>query len=247
LERIRARGLRAGQRLGSERDLAVEFGVSRVTLRQALAALEAEGTIRRVPGRGGGTFVRQLKIERDLTKIVGVPALLRSQGVLAGTRVLSAGMRPADAETATEFGLEAGALVLSVVRIRLADGSPISVEHVQLPARRFPGLLELPLGGSIYELLESHYDTRPSEALERIEVVQASADEAALLEVERGAPLLSIARTTTDQHGEAIEFSQDLFRGDRTRILVRTPGRGGIARAARAQGEVVELRAQVVR
>jgi GntR family transcriptional regulator len=52
--------------------------------------------VRRVPGRGGGTFVAKGKIERDLSRIVGVPALLRSQGVVAGTRVLSARLAPAD-------------------------------------------------------------------------------------------------------------------------------------------------------
>ena len=89
-EQIGSGRLRPGQRLGAERALAAEFGVSRATLRQALAVLEEGGVVRRVPGRGGGTFVAKGKIERDLSRIVGVPALLRSQGVVAGTRVLSA-------------------------------------------------------------------------------------------------------------------------------------------------------------
>ena len=93
-ERIGSGQLRPGQRLGAERALAAELGVSRATLRQALAVLEDGGLVRRVPGRGGGTFVAKGKIERDLSRIVGVPALLRSQGVLAGTRVLSARLAP---------------------------------------------------------------------------------------------------------------------------------------------------------
>ena len=113
-----------------------------------------------------------------------------------------------------------------------------------LPADRFPGLLELPLGGSVYELLEEHFGTRPEEAAERIEVVAASPDEAMVLDVPTGAPLLSITRTTTDSDGEPIEFSHDLFRADRTRIVVRTPGHGGVARSARGRGRVIELRSQ---
>jgi GntR family transcriptional regulator len=85
-ERISAGRLRPGQRLGAERALAAELGVSRATLRQALAVLEDSGLVRRVPGRGGGTFVSRDKIERDLSRVVGVPALLRSQGVVAGTQ-----------------------------------------------------------------------------------------------------------------------------------------------------------------
>src|ERR1700733_7396715 len=233
--------LRPGQRLGAERALAADLGVSRATLRQALAVLEQVGMVRRIPGRGGGTFVAKGKIERDLSRIVGVPALLRSQGVVAGTRVLSARLAEADDVTAQALHARPGALVIDLVRIRLADGSPFSLEHARFPARRFPGLLELPLGGSVYELIEEHFATGPSQATERIEVILASADEAAILDVEPGAPLMAITRTTTDAEGEPIEFSRDLFRADRTRIVVRTEGG---ARAVPGRAQVVELRAQ---
>ena len=83
----------------------------------------------------------------------------------------------------------------------------------------------------MYELLEDHYGTRPGEAVERIEVVPALADEGSFLGVEPGSPLLSIRRTTVDEDGKPIEYSHDLFRAERTRIVVRTPGRGGITRA----------------
>ena len=182
-ERISAGHLRPGQRLGAERALAAELGVSRATLRQALAVLAESGVVRRVPGRGGGTFVSQDKIERDTSRVVGVPALLRSQGVVAGTRVISAGLSGAEEPAARALGIQRGDLLIDLVRIRLADGSPISMERVMLPADRFPGLLELPLGGSVYELLDEHFGTRPGEAVERIEVVAASQDEALVLDV----------------------------------------------------------------
>jgi GntR family transcriptional regulator len=243
-ERISAGHLRPGQRLGAERALASDLGVSRATLRQALAVLAETGAVRRVPGRGGGTFVSNDKIERDTSRVVGVPALLRSQGVVAGTRVISAGLAGADEPAAQALGLRHGDLVIDLVRIRLADGSPISVEHAVFPADRFPGLLELPLGGSVYELLDEHYGTRPGQAVERIEVVTASPDEAQVLDVAPGSPLLAIYRTTTDASGEPFEFSHDLFRGDRIRIVVRTPGEGASARDEPAGGRVIELRPQ---
>jgi GntR family transcriptional regulator len=158
--------------------------------------------------------------------------------------VLSARMSGASESAAQALRLRPGDLVIDLVRIRLADGSPISVEQAMLPADRFPGLLELPLGGSVYDLLEERFGTRPKEAVERIEVVAASPDEAMVLDVAPGAPLLSISRTTTDTADEPIEFSHDLFRADRTRIVVRTPGQGGVARPARARGRLIELRSQ---
>ncbi len=248
-ERISAGHLRPGQRLGAERALAADLGVSRATLRQALAVLADSGVVRRVPGRGGGTFVSQDKIERDTSRVVGVPALLRSQGVVAGTRVISAGLSGAEEPAARALGIQRGDLVIDLVRIRLADGSPISVERVMLPADRFPGLLELPLGGSVYELLDQHFGTRPGEAVERIEVVAASGHEALVLDVPPGSPLLAISRTTTDTGGVPFEFSYDLFRGDRIRIVVRTPGErppgeSTVTPAEPAPGRIIELRPQ---
>jgi GntR family transcriptional regulator len=222
LDRIRADGLAPGAKLGGERDLARTLGVSRTTVRQALAALERAGVVRRIPGRGGGTFLGHQKVDRDLSRIVGVPALLRAQGMTAGTRVVSTALVRADEPATAALALTGDAYVLDVVRIRLADGIPFSLERARLPAHRFPGLLELPLGGSLYELIEAHYGIRPAEAVEHIEVVSASPDESAILDVALAAPLLSITRTTYAADGEPFEYSHDLFRADRTTITVRT-------------------------
>jgi GntR family transcriptional regulator len=223
LDQIRSGALEPGAKLGGERDLARALGVSRSTVRQALASMEREGVVRRIPGRGGGTFVGHPKVDRDLSRIVGVPALLRRQGMTAGTRVVSTALVRADEATRTALRLPEDAYVLDVVRIRLADGTPISLEHARLPAHRFPGLLDLPLGGSLYELLDTHYDVRPDEAVEHIEVVTADRDEASILDVPVSAPLLSITRTTCAADGAPFEHSHDLFRADRTTITVHTP------------------------
>lgn len=242
LDQITRGQLRPGERLGAERDLASSLGVSRSTVRQALSALEVAGVVRRVPGRGGGTFVRQQKLERDLSQVVGVPALLRKQGMTAGSRIVSTGLAAADDETATALRLSAGDYVIDIVRIRLADGTPISLEHVRLPAGLFPGLLDLPLGGSLYELLQERFGTVPGEAVEHIEVVAATEDEASILGLDAGAPLLSITRTTQDATGLVFEFSHDLFRADRTVITVRTPASTRSPGGAGAHGRVVQLR-----
>ncbi len=242
LDQIQRGLLRPGARLGAERDLAQRLGVSRSTVRQALAALESAGAVRRVPGRGGGTFVRAQKVERDLSRVVGVPALLRAQGMTSGTRIVTTAIAKADEETASALELGPGAYVVNVVRIRLADGLPISLEHVRLPADRFPRLLDLPLGGSLYDVLEEHYETVPGEAEEHIEVVPAGEDEASILGTDPGAPLFSITRSTRDADGVVFEYSHDLFRADRTVISVRTPAS---PRSTREPGRVVALSPRV--
>jgi GntR family transcriptional regulator len=124
--------------------------------------------------------------------------------------------------------MEIGAedFVVEIQRVRLADGSPISLELAQFPAEAFPGLLEKQLGGSIYELLESDYGLVTSRADERIEAVNATAEEASVLSVKPQSALLLITRITYDQNGTPCEFSRDLFRGDRTRLAVTVAGRG---------------------
>jgi GntR family transcriptional regulator len=220
-DRISSGQFRPGERLGDERTLAAELHVSRAAVRQALAGLQETGMVRRVPGRGGGTFVAKGKIERDLSRIVGVPALLRSQGVVAGTRVLSA---------------------------RLAE--PADNAAQALHTRPGELVVELPLGGSVYELIEEHFGVRPHHATERIEVTLAAPDEAMILDILPGAPLLAITRTVTDVDGEPVEFSRDLFRADRTRIVVNTEGSGSTqttttsSHARVVEPRVVELRAK---
>ena len=240
LDLISSGALRPGDRLGTERELAAQLSVSRSTLRQVLAVLADSGIIRRVPGRSGGTFVAHTKVDRDLSVIVGLPEYLRRQGFVAGTQVLSATMSGADDVTANHLAIPAGSLVIDIVRIRLADGVPISLERVQLPAEVFPGLLELPLGGSIYDLLDSRYGITPDEVVEHLEVVEASSDEAALLGVTVRAPLLAITRTSSTSAGVPFEFSHDLFRADRTCVTFRT--RADRAEIIRRETGVTDLR-----
>lgn len=232
LDVISSGTMRPGDRLGTERELATRLSVSRSTLRQVLAVLAESGIVRSVPGRAGGTFVAHAKVDRDLSVIVGLPEYLRRQGFVAGTQVLSATISGANDATADNLAVPAGSQVIDIFRIRLADGVPISLERVQLPAEMFPGLLEMPLGGSLYDLLGSHYGVTPDEVVERLEVTEASSYEASLLGVNLRAPLLAITRTSATSAGVAFEFSHDLFRADRTCVTFRT-------RAERAQ--IVEL------
>jgi GntR family transcriptional regulator len=230
----------AGSRLGSERQLAEHYEVSRSTVRHVLAGLADAGLVRRVPGRGGGTFIAHAKVGHDPSAMAGLPAYLGRQGYAAGSRVLSTQLSTCDDATSRALRLSAGSLVLDIRRIRLADGTPISLDHARFPADRFPGLLELPLDGSLYELLESRFGVAPFDAEVLVEVVHATDDEASLLQVPQGAALLSITRTAFDGAGIPFEFSTDLFRADRTRITMRTPGRGMHEQIGH-EGDVVEL------
>jgi GntR family transcriptional regulator len=211
-----------GDKLPPERDLAELLGISRTTLRVALQELERNGVVTRRPGRAGGTFVGERKLDRDLSLHGGLPQTLRSHGFQAGARVLRAAIVAADGKQADALGLLPGDPIYEVVRVRLSDGQPISLECSRFPAERFPGLLEGPLGDSLYQFLHEHFGAGPARAVERLEAVLASAEEARALDVYPGAPLLAVERVAYDAEGHAVEVATDLFRGDRTRVVVWT-------------------------
>lgn len=212
-----------GDRLPAEQELAAWFGVSRMTLRHALGELARRGLVTKTVGRRGGTFVAAAKIEQDLTTLAGFSEQLRRSGMVAGAEVLSAASQPASPAAAAVLALAQGEPVIAVRRLRLADGHPVAIEHSQFPAARFPGLLDCGLTGSLYELMDSKYELRPGRARESLEAVTAGSQEAAELGVAAGTPLMLVERVAYGRDGTPLEFARDLFRGDRTRLVVWTP------------------------
>ncbi len=222
-EAIRRGGFAPGDRLPPERELAETLGVSRSTLRLALHDMERAGLVVRRPGRGGGTFVAAPKVERDLGHFAGLGEYVRRQGALGGTaQVLGVALTLPAQRVAEALGLAPAALVVAVDRVRLADGVPIAVERSSFPAERFPGLAEQALGGSLYDLLRDVYGCPPIRAVERIEAVAADEVAAELLAVKPGSPLLAVERTAYADGDLPVEHADDLFRGDRTRVIAWT-------------------------
>ena len=211
-----------GDRLPREDTFAGVLGVSRMTLRQALATLEGKGTLERKSGRSGGTFVREPRIECDLTGMAGFTEQMRRAHVRAGARVVSAATVPANAKVAAALSLQRGEPVYEIVRVRTARREPLALERSNFPVAPFPGLLDHGLSGSIYTLMTRTYGHRPASADESLEPVIARPDEAGLLKVDEGSPLLLITRTAFTGAGLAVEFARDLFRPDRIKVSLQT-------------------------
>ena len=222
-------------RLPTERDLAEQFGVSRTTVRQVLDRLEHEGAVYRRRGRTGGTFVNRPRVDIDFGYLAGIPAYLRAQGFRPGAHVVSARMIPADDTTASALRIPAGTLVYEVVRIRLADEVRISLENARIPVSLAPDLLAQPLDDSIYDLLINRYGVTCVKAVERMVAVLADAEQSRLLGIKIGDPLMAIERVAFDLDDQPVEYSTDLFRGDRTRVIAWAHGAVKEASAARAR------------
>ncbi|HLU57876.1 MAG TPA: GntR family transcriptional regulator [Pseudonocardia sp.] len=222
MEEITAGAISAGDRLPGERELAAALRVSRMTLRQALDGLARRGVLVRTPGRSGGAFVAEPRIDCDLTGVAGFTEQMRRAHRRAGAQVLTARTVDADGQVSRALQLPPGAPVYELVRVRSADGTALALERTWLPADRLPGLLGHPLTGSIYELLADEYGLAPHTAVEYLEPVSADPATAAALGVVRGTPLMGVERTAHSVGGLAVEYARDLYRADKVRLMVRT-------------------------
>lgn len=223
-------------RLPGERELASRLAVSRMTLRHALADLAAAGVLVRVPGRGGGAFVAEPRLDIDLTELAGLTEQLQRSHRRAGAQVLT--LRRTTARTAGEqvgsaLGISPGAHVTFVERLRSADGAPLAVERSWLPTRLVPGLVDRSLTGSLYGLLARDYCLAPYRAVEQLTPVPAGRADAELLQIDVDQPVMQVLRTAYTQDGTAVEHACDVFRADRVRFVVRRGPAG--APAVRAE------------
>ncbi len=210
---------RDGERLPSLPDLAKEFGVSISSVREGLKKLEALGLIEIVHGRG--VFVRSDKMHWR-GRFTSFSETVRLWGKVPGARLLESATLPADEKVAAQLNLSQGTPVHCLRRLRLADAEPLAIETSFLPAALFPDLLKVyrdPM--SLYHLLQTEYGIRLVAGIQTLEAVLAEDEEATLLEVKPGAPMLLVSTVAYDTEMTPIEYGLSLFRGDRYRYVVR--------------------------
>ncbi|MDQ1205351.1 GntR family transcriptional regulator [Microbacterium sp. SORGH_AS_0862] len=221
---IEAEQFSAGERIGSERALAEQFAVSRSELRTALELLERHHRIRRTIGRSGGVFCWDGKIERHLNTIEGVPDMLRQQGFRATTTVLHSGIAIATPVECRALRIARGEPVFRLLRRRDADDIPLSLDSMTLPIRMLPGFQNVTHTQSVYRTLLEEYEIEAAQANETIDVSAANTEQAEVLRISVGDPLLDIRRVTYSQHGVPFEFAHDYFVAARTRITLSRHG-----------------------
>jgi len=232
-QEIRRDGRAPGSPLPPERALAEHFGVSRVTLRRALAELERRGIVTRAASRGwsvGGS-----PIGEPPNALMSFSEMAATRGLTAASRIVDRQVRAASMDEAETLGLAPGAPIFELERLRLMDGMPILLDRSRLPLALAPELDEIDFStSSLYTALEERYGLRPTRAHFSIEAVPANKRDAKLLDVEAGAPLLRCDQVTEDETGRLIELCEMRYRGDRYRF------RGTLVRPSPAELEAVE-------
>ena len=226
---------RPGDLLPPERQLAERYGCSLITVRRALSELAREGRLERTRGRG--TTVLRPRIERDFAGTMSFTEEMQDRGLDPETKQIAARPESAGEVVAAALQIEPGSPTLYLERLRAADGEPLLLEQVHLPAEQFPGLLASDLEhGSLYDLLTARYGTTIVRARESLEPVLLRSREARLLGQHARTPALLIEGIAFSDRGIPVEFARSYVRGDRTRyyierVVVRSswqsePGRG---------------------
>jgi GntR family transcriptional regulator len=205
------------QMLPSERDISERFGIARMTVRQAVDQLVAEGRVYKVPGKGA--FVARPRLVMPLT-LTSFTRDMVDRGLRPGAIEISRNVAPCDAELSQLLGIELHEPVHVLERLRLADDEPIAVERSHLVARRTPGLLDEPLEGrSLYAVLEDRYDLVIDGGEQTISAGLASAEHARRLHVPRGSAVLQFSRRSF-AGGQPLEYVTSTYRGDRYQLRV---------------------------
>ena len=220
---IEAQTLAPGSKLPPERTLAEEFEISRVTVRQALIRMEAEGLIFREERRGW--FVSPPRIRYDPTANTSFTESITKQGRVAGTTVLSKQQVAASKWISNLLRCAVGAPIFIISRLRSVDGRAVMVEQIHVNAKRCPGLLDYPLDQSMTDLMLEKFGIIEHRTQISMRPTALSDQPAKALGASVGTPSLYLSRTILDQLKEVVEFDHEFWRHDAIDICVSTVGK----------------------
>lgn len=217
---IREKRWKPGTQIPGELELCKEYGVSRTVVRQALREMEFGGIITRRKGKG--TFVAEPKINESLAqKLTGFYQDMVERGLKPVTQVLHQRVIASNDKISAALQITQGAQVIDISRLRSVEDAPIQLVTSYIPYDLCPKLANVDLTNrSLYEFLESECGLFISHGRRFIEAVAANEQEARLLKVERGAPMIMLDSISYLEDGRPVEYYHAVHRGDRSRFEV---------------------------
>jgi GntR family transcriptional regulator len=220
MRKIEAQEYRPGSLLPSEVELASEFGVTRMTVRQALSGLAAQGIIER--RHGHGTVVVPIKLQRQAVRPMGLAEELRTRGLTPGSHTIKFDeiRPPKDVGAALWIGPRGN--VYRLRRLRYADGVLIGVQESFIPTKHAPGLLEVDFTDkSLTSILRDRYALSAAYADLTIEAIAADRGVAGEIEIDPGSPVLRSSRISYLEDGRPLEQTIGWFLSTRYSYVFR--------------------------
>jgi GntR family transcriptional regulator len=214
-------GAHVGDRLPSERELSLRWGVARMTVRAAMDALVAEGLVER--RQGSGTYV----VPRPFARVLGLTSFtqdMAARGLVAGSRVVEFEHVSADSTIAERLHVEVGHPVIRFTRLRFGSGDAMAVETTWIASTLVPGLTTDDLDGSLYDLLARRYRIVPGAARITIEPVNPDPETRRLLTIPAGQACLRLQMVDADVRGRIIMVANCVYRGDKYQLTADITG-----------------------
>lgn len=202
-------------RIPSERQLAEQFQVSRLTVSKAINELIQDGLLHSHVGKG--TFVSSTKIEQELRTLTSFTEEMIRRGQRPSSRVLYAAVEPASSEVTKALLLPSGTKIIVLRRVRLADNQPVALETSAIVAAICPGIVDKHdfSQESLYQVLREECGIRIAYARQTFESRQATPEEQEALHLDPHTPILGITRVTYNAQEQPIEYVRSAYRGDR--------------------------------
>lgn len=225
--RERCAALPEGAQLPPERELSERYGVSPMTVRQALGLLEDEGLVDRVFGRG--TYVQRRIIAKG-NAASSFSDDMRARGMEPSARLLGVEFVSASETVAKDLRIKIGERVLMIERLRFADADPMCIETAHIPGRVAQQIADKDLDGSLHELLDRH-GVHIATGVRRTRAIVLDDRAARMLQQPDGAPALLVAHTFSAERGVPVQRAESIYRADRYELystVRRTTTPGGI-------------------
>jgi GntR family transcriptional regulator len=208
------RNLKPGDRIPSERELCETWDCNRMTFRAAVKRLAAEGKLITVPATGN--FVAPEKLERYLQDLTSFSDFVMQKGYSIENKLVNSSIMKASKKNSEKLKIPEGSDIFELVRLRIVDHAPVSLETAQIPCLKFNGIQKYDFERfSLYSVLERKYSVIFGGGTEEISITYADTKEAELLQVNEGEALFYLKGLTWDENNDPVEIIKSVSRTDR--------------------------------
>jgi GntR family transcriptional regulator len=205
--------LKPHSQIPSARQLSSTYGVSTMTIRQALSSLQSDGLIYTIPG--SGTYVSGEKLSKRLV-FVSFSEEIREKGMKPSSKILKAErVEVTNKKLADILQIPVGDAAYRIMRVRLADSVPLAIEDTFVPCDNAPGLLDQDLKTSLYEIFKNVYEKPVVRADSAVSPILLDKQQAGILKAPVNTPSLMFTLTAFDMRGRTMEHCVSIKRGDK--------------------------------
>jgi GntR family transcriptional regulator len=209
--------LKSGDALPSERQLCEAWNCNRMTYRAACKRLISEGVLESVPYKG--YFVTEEKLERNLQDLNSFSSFIEQKGLSLTNKLISSNVVIPSRRIAKELQLSEGEKIFELIRLRIVDNEPISIDTVSLPYHFFEGIEVYDFEkNSLYSIMEDVYKVNLEDGYEEISITYADKNEAEMLNIEEGQVLFFLRAITMDNQKRPVELTKSVIRTEKIRF-----------------------------